>query len=99
MNIPGANEIPSCHGGLENLDEEHSYWIDEIEGTVPTDLEGTFFRNGPGRHRIGGKPYGHWFDGDGMLCASHASKSVTRYRTARPTFINGGPGVRPGKSP
>ncbi len=69
MNIPGANEIPSCHGGLENLDEEHNYWIDEIEGTVPTDLEGTFFRNGPGRQRIGGKPYGHWFDGDGMLCA------------------------------
>ena len=49
MNTGGINEIPSCRGGLENLDEEHSYWIDEIEGEVPIDLEGTFFRNGPGR--------------------------------------------------
>ena len=45
----GASEAPSCHGGLKNLDEEHSYWIDEIEGEVPRDLRGTFFRNGPGR--------------------------------------------------
>lgn len=63
----GANEIPTCHGGLENLDEEHDYWIDEVEGELPSDLQGTFFRNGPGRQKIGGTPYGHWFDGDGML--------------------------------
>ncbi len=67
--IPGSNTFPSCHGGLENLDEEHSYWIDSVEGEVPLDLEGTFFRNGPGRQRIGGSRYGHWFDGDGMICA------------------------------
>lgn len=65
----GANEIPTCHGGLENLDEEHSYKITEIEGELPKDLTGTFFRNGPGRQRIGDQKYGHWFDGDGMLCA------------------------------
>lgn len=65
----GSNEVPSCHGGLENLDEEYDYRIEDIEGEVPADLSGTFFRNGPGRQRIGGKPYGHWFDGDGMLCA------------------------------
>lgn len=66
---PGNNEPPSCHGGLENLDEEHSYWIEQIDGSVPQDLKGTFFRNGPGRQRIGSEQYGHWFDGDGMLCA------------------------------
>ena len=65
----GQNEPPSHHGGLENLDEEHSYWIDEFDGSLPTDLSGTFFRNGPGRQRIGDSQYGHWFDGDGMLCA------------------------------
>ena len=65
----GQNEPPSHHGGLENLDEEYSYWIDDIEGTLPADLGGTFFRNGPGRQRIGDAQYGHWFDGDGMLCA------------------------------
>jgi all-trans-8'-apo-beta-carotenal 15,15'-oxygenase len=67
--ILGHNEPPSHHGGLENLDEEYSYWIDHYEGDLPADLRGTFFRNGPGRQRIGDTKYGHWFDGDGMLCA------------------------------
>lgn len=63
-------DVPNCHGGLENLDTEHSYWIDDVvEGEVPTDLSGTFLRNGPGRQRIGDQTYGHWFDGDGMICA------------------------------
>ncbi len=62
--------VPNCHGGLENLDEEYSYWADDvIDGQIPGDLSGTFLRNGPGRQRIGGQTYGHWFDGDGMLCA------------------------------
>lgn len=65
----GRNEPPSHHGGLENLDTEHSYWIEDFDGALPADLEGTFFRNGPGRQRIGETKYGHWFDGDGMLCA------------------------------
>ncbi len=64
----GANEIPSCHGGLENLDTEYDYLLEDIEGDLPSDIRGTFYRNGPGRQRIGGEKYGHWFDGDGMLC-------------------------------
>ncbi|NNE72829.1 MAG: hypothetical protein HKN26_04130 [Acidimicrobiales bacterium] len=64
---PDTKTIPTFHGGLANLDREHSYWLTDVEGTVPSDLEGTFYRNGPGRQRIGNTPYGHWFDGDGML--------------------------------
>jgi len=60
-------DAPTMHGGLANLDEEHSYWLDQVEGEVPLDLEGSFIRNGPGRQRIGDTPYGHWFDGCGML--------------------------------
>jgi len=40
-----------------------------IEGQWPTDLRGTFFRNGSARHEIGGMRYRHWFDGDGMVQA------------------------------
>ena len=54
--VAGANEIPTCHGGLENLDAEYDYWIGETEGELPPDLKGTFFRNGPGRQKIGGTP-------------------------------------------
>ena len=79
---PGSNEPPSHHGGLANLDEEHSYWIEEIEGALPADLEGTFFRNGPGRQRIGGEKYGHWFDGDGMVCAFTFRDGRAHFRNA-----------------
>lgn len=58
---------PTMHGALANLDEEHSYWLDTAEGELPANLRGTFIRNGPGRQRIGDTPYGHWFDGCGML--------------------------------
>ena len=54
----GQNEPPSHHGGLENLDIEYNYSIDEFDGAIPADLEGTFFRNGPGRQRIGETKYG-----------------------------------------
>ncbi len=87
MNIPanpsaGVNEVPTCHGGLENLDEEFDYAIDEIEGEIPTDLQGTFIRNGPGRQKIGGVPYGHWFDGDGMLSVFSIADGKARFRNS-----------------
>ncbi len=62
-----TTEVPTMHGALANLDEERSYWLDQVVGEVPLDLEGSFIRNGPGRQRIGDTPYGHWFDGCGML--------------------------------
>ncbi len=36
-------------------------------GSVPPDLAGVLFRNGPGRLERGGVPYGHPFDGDGHI--------------------------------
>ncbi len=56
------------HSGLRALNEEFSYRADCIEGELPDWLRGTFFRNGPGRLEVGGQAFGHWFDGDGMLC-------------------------------
>ncbi|PZU93714.1 MAG: Apocarotenoid-15,15'-oxygenase [Pseudanabaena sp.] len=55
--------------GYESLRTEQAYWIDEIEGTIPLELTGTLFRNGPGQLDINGEKYGHPFDGDGMVCA------------------------------
>ena len=40
-----------------------------LTGTLPPDLVGTLYRNGPGRHERGGHRYRHWFDGDGMVQA------------------------------
>lgn len=56
-------------GGHTSLKEEHSYWIEDVEGQIPADLHGTLFRNGPGMLDVNGEPLHHPFDGDGMICA------------------------------
>lgn len=38
-----------------------------IAGRIPKDLQGSFYRNGPGRFELGGERYHHWFDGDGFV--------------------------------
>ena len=55
--------------GYESQPKEYSYNIDEIEGVIPSELQGTLFRNGIGLLEINGAKIGHPFDGDGMVCA------------------------------
>lgn len=55
--------------GYESQPNEYDYWIDDIEGEIPPDLHGTFFRNGPGLLELNGQKIHHPFDGDGMICA------------------------------
>lgn len=55
--------------GYESQPTEIAYQVADIEGTIPTDLVGTMFRNGPGLLDIGGQPIKHPFDGDGMITA------------------------------
>ncbi len=54
-------------GGYKSLKDEYDYWIDDIEGEIPQELEGTLFRNGPGLFDINGQRIHHPFDGDGMI--------------------------------
>ncbi|ARN75166.1 carotenoid oxygenase family protein [Oceanicoccus sagamiensis] len=54
-------------GNFEAQEQEFDYWVEDIEGKVPEDLTGTFFRNGPGRLKIGDEEFLNWFDGDGMV--------------------------------
>ncbi|GCL35218.1 carotenoid oxygenase family protein [Sphaerospermopsis sp. FACHB-1094] len=53
--------------GYESLKQEYDYWIDEIEGVIPAELQGTLLRNGPGLLDINGQRLHHPFDGDGMI--------------------------------
>jgi all-trans-8'-apo-beta-carotenal 15,15'-oxygenase len=55
--------------GYRSLKQESEYWIDDIEGEIPLDLQGTLFRNGPGMLDVNGQQIHHPFDGDGMICA------------------------------
>jgi all-trans-8'-apo-beta-carotenal 15,15'-oxygenase len=62
-------EIADWQRGYESLTTEHSYAITNIEGEIPVGLEGTLFRNGPGRLEVNGDRLHHPFDGDGMISA------------------------------
>jgi all-trans-8'-apo-beta-carotenal 15,15'-oxygenase len=66
--------------GFRTLAEEHSYRVDEIDGSVPAALRGTLFRNGSGRNDLGGKWFPHWFDGDGMITAVRFDDSGIHFR-------------------
>jgi all-trans-8'-apo-beta-carotenal 15,15'-oxygenase len=84
------------HSGLRALNEEFSYRAGQIEGALPAWLRGTFFRNGPGRLEVGAQRFGHWFDGDGMLCkfaftddgVQFANRYVRTPKYVRETAIN-----------
>jgi all-trans-8'-apo-beta-carotenal 15,15'-oxygenase len=77
---PAADVTSDWHRIFETLSDEHDYVVDEVEGEVPRDLQGTLYRNGPSRNEIGGKPYAHLFDGDGMLSQFKLSDGRIQYR-------------------
>ena len=54
-------------------------------GTIPPELGGTLYRNGPGRLERGGQWVHHPFDGDGMIAALRfaGGKAVLRNRFVR----------------
>lgn len=55
------------YGVFDPLLDEHSYDVTEIDGTVPRELHGTLYRNGPGRWQVGTTLLDCIFDGDGMV--------------------------------
>jgi len=71
---------PDWHRVFESMEGEHDYVIDEVEGAVPSGLRGTLYRNGPARNEIGGKPFAHLFDGDGMLSQFTIDDGRVHYR-------------------
>ncbi|MBD1825605.1 carotenoid oxygenase family protein [Cyanobacteria bacterium FACHB-DQ100] len=71
--------------GYRSLTQEYDYWIDEIEGELPAELNGTLFRNGPGLFEVNGERFQHPFDGDGMISAIafHDGRAHFRNRFVR----------------
>ena len=53
----------------DSLSREHSWAPLEVEGTLPPDLQGTLYRNGPLSRESQGSPVSHMFEADGGLAA------------------------------
>lgn len=57
-----------------------------IEGEVPLDLNGTFFRNGP-NPQFAPRGEHHWFAGDGMIHAFHIENGRVSYKNRWPRTV------------
>jgi all-trans-8'-apo-beta-carotenal 15,15'-oxygenase len=63
--------------GWKTLETESCY---DLPGDFPSDLQGTFFQNGPGKHKIGDEFVIHPLDGDGMVTAVTFDKGKAWFR-------------------
>lgn len=71
----------SSLGVSEPQHGEHCYRVEEVTGSIPDGLDGTLYRNGPGRWQDHtGRPLHHLFDGDGMVSAFTIGEGVVGYR-------------------
>lgn len=57
------------HRAFRDLPREHGFEPLRVEGAIPKELAGTLMRVGPSLFASHGRPYGHWFDGDGAITA------------------------------
>ena len=73
-----------------------------IEGRLPEELQGTFYRNGPAVFQRFGVRYRHWFEGDGMVHAfrfggggiSHHARVLATPKLVRETLGTAPPLLR-----
>ena len=71
---------PYLHGVFAPVTREYVDEDPEVEGEIPRDLSGAYFRNGPNSKYEPRNRY-HWFDGDGMIHGIWFSDGRARYES------------------
>ena len=82
MGAPGwIDDIdnPYLHGLFAPTTQEVDSTDLRVDGEIPKDLFGAYFRNGPNSHHRPNNRY-HWFDGDGMVHGIWFEDGAARYR-------------------
>ncbi len=97
LNLPSKNDASPPNGAdqryrvfldqwdkgfMEANENPEGYFADVIYGEIPTELQGTLFRNGPGKFSLGKERIPHPYDGDGLV-ASIAFKDGTAFLRSR----------------
>ncbi|AKU92385.1 carotenoid oxygenase family protein [Vulgatibacter incomptus] len=67
--IPPSPSSQGWSRAFQDLPREHGFEPLRVEGTIPAELRGTLYRNGPSLFSSFGESYRHWFDGDGAVSA------------------------------
>ena len=71
---------PPDHSCLYQTAEERPEPVRaEISGKIPSWLNGTLIRNGPGRFECGDTSFNHWFDGQALLHRFHIQEGNVTY--------------------
>ena len=71
---------PYLHGAFTPIcTEVEADDLEVVQGQIPTDLNGAYFRNGPNPVHEPRTRY-HWFDGDGMVYGLWIKNGKARYR-------------------
>lgn len=64
----------------QTLDEEMELRNLDVQGEIPTWLDGSLFRNGPAKFETANEELNHWFDGYAMLHLFSISDGQVEYR-------------------
>lgn len=67
------------------------YTPEVIQGSVPTDINGIYVRNGPNPVVVPDNGRHHWFDGDGMLHATRIFNGKVQFcgkMTETPKYLS-----------
>ncbi|KAM4545601.1 carotenoid-cleaving dioxygenase, mitochondrial-like [Odontesthes bonariensis] len=88
----GPKEFTTALKGLETIaglvrsaEDTPEPIATEVQGTIPSWINGNFLRNGPGKFEFGNTHYNHWFDGMAML---HQFKIQEGQVTYMSRFLN-----------
>ncbi|KAM3868222.1 beta-carotene 15, 15-dioxygenase 2, like [Diretmus argenteus] len=76
---PQANGLEGLAPLVRSVEETPDPIPTRIKGTIPSWINGSFLRNGPGKFEFGEDRYTHWFDGMAMMHRFYISEGNVTY--------------------
>uniref|UniRef100_A0A8C7ZZC1 Beta-carotene 15, 15-dioxygenase 2, like n=1 Tax=Oryzias sinensis TaxID=183150 RepID=A0A8C7ZZC1_9TELE len=76
---PKADDLESLEHLVQSGEETPEPIPTTIKGSIPTWINGSFLRNGPGKFEFGEDKYIHWFDGMAMMHRFHIHDGSVTY--------------------
>jgi all-trans-8'-apo-beta-carotenal 15,15'-oxygenase len=87
---PEADFAPGLEKAFALHPRDSAYFVEDISGSVPAYIFGSYYLNGPASFSRGDLHYRHWLDGDGMVCRLCFSQEGVHFasRFVRTTKFN-----------
>uniref|UniRef100_A0A8C9W6A2 Carotenoid-cleaving dioxygenase, mitochondrial n=1 Tax=Scleropages formosus TaxID=113540 RepID=A0A8C9W6A2_SCLFO len=79
--VPAASGLQCIAPLVQSVEETPEPIATEVHGCIPSWIEGSFLRNGPGKFEFGSHNYDHWFDGMALLHQFKISSGQVSYKS------------------